>query len=85
MLSYVSSKYAAHGMGDGILLEQKWVKFLEEWRKTGSPTLYFVKADIQDAYPSVKMDKLHEILDIWCTQERLHLLSYKCWAPRVRI
>ena len=78
LLSYVSFKNTPHGIDDGTVLEEKWAKFLHEWRGKGSPTLFFVKTDIKDAYPSVKISKLLDILNQWCSiEEKLFLLSYK--------
>ncbi|CAG7824520.1 unnamed protein product [Allacma fusca] len=63
LLAYMSSKIAPHGIIDPIHLQNRWQTFLKEWNEKERPTLYFLRSDIRDAYPSVKISKLRAILN----------------------
>jgi hypothetical protein len=62
MIMYFVQRFSPHRVRDMSFLRQKWTRFLEDWRKLKKPKLFYVKVDIKDAYPSVKMANLTEIL-----------------------
>lgn len=64
-----------HRIRDVNFLRQRWSKFLSEWQDMNKPMLYFVKADIKNAYPSVSISKLKEILEN--TAKELGFISQK--------
>ncbi len=63
IIDYVVRKNSPHRVRDTNFLRQRWLKFLTEWQNSNRPKLYFVRGDIQDAYPSVNVPKLKTILD----------------------
>jgi len=63
LLNYIAGKVAISGVLDATDLRNRWVKFLKEWQEQKCPKLYFVRADIRDAYPSVDTELLRRIIE----------------------
>lgn len=61
-LHYIDAKVNESRMYIPAALQQKWLKFVSEWKENGAPKLYYLRMDIRDAFPSVSIPKLTEIL-----------------------
>ncbi|OXA61137.1 Telomerase reverse transcriptase [Folsomia candida] len=63
LIDYIVRTKSPHRLRDTNVLRQRWLKFLGEWQRQNRPKLYFVRGDIQNAYPSVNITKLKRILE----------------------
>jgi len=63
MLSYFVNRTSPHRIKDPNSIRKRWSVFLNHWRDLGKPFLFFVKMDIQDAYPSVLMEELCKLVN----------------------
>ena len=63
LLNYISVKAAPHAVRDEAQLRPRWKKFILEWKEIKYPKLYYVRADLRDAYPSVDTNLLRKIIE----------------------
>lgn len=61
-LHYIDAKINESRMYLPAALQLKWLKFVREWKENGAPKLYYLRMDIRDAFPSVSIPKLNDIL-----------------------
>lgn len=62
LLHYICAKVAPHGVRDVADLKRHWKSFVMGWKELKCPKLYYVRADIKDAFPSVNMERLKMIM-----------------------
>jgi len=61
----MNAKVAPHALSDPNQMRIKWIEFLKQWKFAKFPHLYFVRVDVQNAYPSVNLHKLEELIDLF--------------------
>ncbi|CAL8080710.1 unnamed protein product [Orchesella dallaii] len=62
MLHHIDAKVNKSRMFVPSTILKVWRNFLSDWKIMGCPKLFYFRADIRDAYPSVSISKLKEIL-----------------------
>ncbi|XP_060597431.1 telomerase reverse transcriptase-like [Ruditapes philippinarum] len=72
VLTYIKNKNPSR-TGYGIMgtddIYKSWVDFVGKWNSSGSPKLYFVKADICKCYDTICQSKLYAIMEHILTKE----------------
>ncbi|ODM87977.1 Telomerase reverse transcriptase [Orchesella cincta] len=62
MLYYIDAKINKTRVFVPSTILKVWKNFVTEWKSEGCPKLFYFRTDIRDAYPSVSISKLKEIL-----------------------
>ena len=66
MLKNLKSKMYKHSYGFAVFnyddIMKKYEKFVQKWKKVGSPELYFVTMDIEKCYDNVDSEKVVQFL-----------------------